>query len=98
MFSFERDALLVDDREDLMAVLHMRFGPMNAEVIERIYEVSDFHTLQRLILAAANAASWEVFNEELQASDHSFRLIGEDFNPISEHVKGWKRRDGEKKE
>ncbi|WP_042455073.1 hypothetical protein [Neobacillus dielmonensis] len=97
MFSFESDALLVDDREDLIAVLQMRFGRMAAEVIEHIYGIGDYHTLQRLILAAANAASWEIFEEELQASNHSFRLIGEEFNPLRDQVKGWERRDGEKK-
>ncbi|WP_251552204.1 hypothetical protein [Neobacillus muris] len=97
MFSFESDAMLVDDREDLIAVLQMRFGCITADIIERIYEISEFHTLQRLILAAANAANWEVFLEELQAGNHSFRLIGEDFNPLKDQVKGWELTDGEKK-
>jgi len=82
MFSFEKDAMLVDDREDLIAVLRMRFGDIPGEMIEEIYQIDDMNTLQRLILAAANAVSWSVFKEEMQAGNDSFRLLGEGFNPI----------------
>jgi len=82
MFSSEKDAMLVDDREDLIAVLRMRFGDIPGEMIEEIYQIDDMNTLQRLILAAANAVSWSVFKEEMQAGNDSFRLLGEGFNPI----------------
>ncbi|MBP1933566.1 hypothetical protein [Ammoniphilus resinae] len=82
MFSFEKDAMLVNDREDLIAVLRMRFGDIPGEMIEEIYQIDDMNTLQRLILAAANAVSWSVFKEEMQAGNESFRLLGEGFNPI----------------
>ncbi|HYK74598.1 MAG TPA: hypothetical protein VEV44_16005 [Pseudoneobacillus sp.] len=95
MFSFENDALLVDDREDLVAVLQMRFGSVPGELIEKIYEISDMNTLQRLIIAAANATSWGVFLKELQDGVGSFRLLGEDFNPLSV-MKGREALDGEK--
>ena len=88
MFSFENDALLVDDREDLIAVLQMRFGDATTELIEKIYEINDIHILQRLILAAANAANWTVFLNEFHASNHAFRLLGEDFNPLRDRLKG----------
>ncbi|ETI68960.1 hypothetical protein [Neobacillus vireti] len=88
MFSFETDPLLVDDREDLIAVLRMRFGEISGEMIQQIYEIEDMNTLQRLILAAANAANWKVFLEEFQSGEDSFRLLGEEFNPLGEILKG----------
>ncbi|WP_144488767.1 hypothetical protein, partial [Bacillus thuringiensis] len=75
MFSFETDAMLVNDREDLIAVLRMRFGEISGGIIEKIYDINDMNSLQRLILAAANAMNWNVFLEELQASEYSFRLL-----------------------
>lgn len=84
MFSFESDPLLVEDREDLITVLQMRFGTVDGSLIEEIYEIDDMNTLQRLILAAANAPSWKSFLEEFQAGDNSFKLLGENFNPLSE--------------
>lgn len=86
MFSFESEGLLVDDREDLIAVLQMRFGHVTGEIIERIYEIDNMNTLQRLILSAANAACWDVFVEELGAEKGSLRILGENFNPLGEFV------------
>ncbi|MDM5189127.1 hypothetical protein QUF99_17995 [Bacillus sp. DX4.1] len=94
MFSFETDAMLIDDREDLIAVLRMRFGEVSGEIIEKIYDINDMNSLQRLILAAANAMNWNVFLEELQAGKDSFRLLGEDFNPIGDNLKGKGSIDG----
>ncbi|MGO4886422.1 hypothetical protein ACJ2A9_01575 [Anaerobacillus sp. MEB173] len=92
----ENDAMLVDDREDLIAVIRMRFGNISGELIQQVYEINDMHTLQRLILAAANASNWDVFREELEASDDSFRLLGENFNPLADTLKGWSSTYGEK--
>lgn len=92
MFSMENDAMLIDDREDLIAVIRMRFGDIPGKMVEEIYEIQDMSTLQRLILAAANASSWEVFLEEFQAGTQSFRLVGEDFNPLAKIIKG---KDGD---
>lgn len=89
MFSFEKESQLVEDREDLIAVLRMRFGTVPGEMIEKIYEISDGNILQRLILAAANAHSYSVFLEELQAGEGSFRLVGEEFNPLHNQGIGW---------
>ncbi|MDQ6597598.1 hypothetical protein E2K98_05895 [Bacillus salipaludis] len=91
MFSFQDDALLVDDREDLIAVLRMRFGSIPGEMIEDIYGIVDMNALQRLILSAANAANWDVFLEEFNEGRDSFRLLGEKFNPLRDRLKG---RDG----
>ena len=96
MFSFESDALLVDDREDLIAVLRMRFGSLSGEIIEKIYEINEYGILQRLILAAANAANWHIFEEELLASKDSFRILGEEFNPLRDSIKGGEGTNGAK--
>ncbi|WP_026700642.1 hypothetical protein [Salibacterium aidingense] len=82
MFSFEEDAGLVQDREDLIAVLQMRFGAMAPGVIGKIYDLHSLDTLERLILAASNAPTFKIFSEELEAGEGSFRLEGERFNPI----------------
>ena len=88
MFSFENDPLLVDDREDLIAVLRMRFGAVSGKMIQGIYEIDDMNTLQRLILAAANAPNWQIFLEEFQSGRDAFRLLGEEFNPLADILKG----------
>lgn len=88
LFSFEADAMLVDDREDLIAVLQMRFSNIPGEVVQRIYEIDDLNALQRLILVAANAPDWQVFMEELGTFKGSYRLVGESFNPIVDLWKG----------
>ncbi|MEH7075925.1 hypothetical protein [Neobacillus drentensis] len=88
MFSFENDPLLVEDREDLIAVLRIRFGVISGELIQAIYEIDEMNTLQRLILAAANAPNWQIFIEELQSGKDSFRLLGEEFNPLADILKG----------
>jgi hypothetical protein len=91
MFSFENDTMLVDDREDLIAVIRMRFGDVPGEMIEKIYEMDDVNQIQRLILACANASDWNVFLQEFQADNNSFRLVGEDFNPLGDILN---ERDG----
>lgn len=83
MFWYESDAMLVDDREDLIQVLRMRFENIPGELVEKIYQINDFHILQRLILAAANAPNWQIFLDEFQSGEESFRLIGENFNPLA---------------
>lgn len=88
MFSFEKESMLVEDREDLIAVIQMRFGAVSGEIIQKVYDISDSHSLQRLILAAANAHSLEVFLEELHAGQDSFRIVGEEFNPLHNQVLG----------
>jgi hypothetical protein len=91
LFSFETEALLVDDREDLIAVMQMRFGNISSEFIKEIYEIDDINMLQRLILSAANAANWNVFLEEFKAGRDSFRLVRENFNPLRDLLN---ERDG----
>lgn len=88
MFSFESSAMLVDDREDLIALLRMRFGKISGDLIKEIYDIDDINTLERLILSAANAANWNIFIEEFQSGNDSFRLVGDDFNPLRDLLKG----------
>lgn len=71
------------DREDLLAVLQMRFGEPGDEVKAKIASIRQPDELQRLILAACNAPAWSVFAEELRAGEGAFKLTGERFNPIS---------------
>jgi hypothetical protein len=73
---------LKQDREDLLALLDIRFGNVPAEVVQAIERIDRTDTLQRLILVAANAASWSVFTEELAAGDDAFKLTGERFSPF----------------
>ena len=88
MFSFESDALLVDDREDLIALLQMRFGNLTGEMIEKIYEINDMNHLQRLILSAANAANWNVFLDEFNAQGKVVTASGRKLQPASRYVEG----------
>ncbi|MUV36732.1 hypothetical protein JNUCC1_00536 [Lentibacillus sp. JNUCC-1] len=88
MFSFEEEADFVQDREDLLGVLRMRFGSVPPKVIDHIYELSDLDTLERLILVAANAPSFEIFLEEMNEGSGSFRIVGERFNPIENMMRG----------
>nr|WP_275695485.1 hypothetical protein [Fredinandcohnia sp. SECRCQ15] len=73
--------------------MRMRFGQLPGEMIQQIYEIEDYHILQRLILAAANATNWDVFLEDFQSRESSFRLLGEDFNPLAD-TQGRDRIDG----
>ena len=82
MFLFENEAALVQDREDLLYVLKIRFGDIAPGIIEAVYNISELERLERLILVAANAPSLKVFLEELEADEKSFKLVGERFNPI----------------
>lgn len=82
MFAFENDAMLVQDKEDLIAVLRMRFGDIPPKVIEAIYDINKSETIERLIITGANAASFEIFLEELDAGEDSFKILGERFNPL----------------
>lgn len=80
----ETQALKID-REDLQALLQLRFGSIPIDVQETISQVRQPDVMQRLILVAANVPDWPGFLQELQAGDESFRLVGEDFNPLSKN-------------
>jgi hypothetical protein len=78
-------AMLQIDREDLLAVIAMRFGNVPAAVHMRIASCQDRAALERWILVAANASSWEVLLEELAAGSAAFRLVGPKYQPIVAH-------------
>lgn len=83
MTSDFEDEIVNQDREDLSAVLSMRFGAIPVEAAELIANIHDPNRLQRLILAACNAPEWSIFFEELQEDGSAFKLTGERFNPIT---------------
>lgn len=91
---FESETMLVQDREDLIAVLQMRYGRITGEMVKKIYDIDDLHTIQRLILAAANSADWNVFLEEFYKGTHSIKVVGEGFNPLRESLKERSDRNG----
>ncbi|GAB3060213.1 hypothetical protein [Virgibacillus ainsalahensis] len=88
MFLFEEDADFVQDREDLLSVLKMRFGSISPGIVQEIYDIKDMDTLERLILVAANAPSLKVFLEEMEEGEGNFKITGERFNPIGSMFDG----------
>lgn len=82
MFLFENEASFVDDREDLLAILKMRFGDIPPGIIQAIYDIKEYDAIERLILVASNVPNFEIFIEELEEGSGSFRILGDRFNPI----------------
>lgn len=82
MFQFEQDAQLVDDKEDLIGILHMRFGELPPALIEELYRIDSYDQLERLILVASNAPTFRTFIEEMQEGKDSFKIVGDRFNPL----------------
>ncbi|HEX6817676.1 MAG TPA: hypothetical protein VF120_04825 [Ktedonobacterales bacterium] len=76
-----RRAFLSGDREDLLAVLALRFGTVPASVQTRIAACDDAATLERLILVAANVPDWDTFLHELDAGSQAFKLVGASYEP-----------------
>lgn len=84
MFQFEQEATLAADREDLYQLVKMRFGDVSPSILEALYQLDDYATIERLILVAANAPTLSTFVEELNQGEDSFRIVGERFNPIQQ--------------
>lgn len=78
-----RLAALQSDREDLLAVLVMRFGDVPNDIQAHIAAVTELDTLERLILVAANAPDWRSFVEELNAGSRAFSLVGQRYDPLA---------------
>jgi hypothetical protein len=87
MNQVEMEQFVRDDRNDLLILLEMRFGGVPQPVQEQICQLQDLNELQRMIIAACNAADWKVFMEELQSGQDSFKLTGERFNPVNQQEK-----------
>lgn len=78
-----QQAALQVDREDLLAVLSMRFGAVPVDIQTHIAATTEMDTLERLILVAANVPDWKSFVEELDAGSRAFRLVGQRYDPLS---------------
>ena len=68
------------DREDLLVLLEMRFGPVPQSIRNAVQAVDDFSRIDHLILVAANARGWKEFAAEAQ--DPGFRIVGQHFDPL----------------
>ncbi|TMN23078.1 hypothetical protein FH966_09415 [Lentibacillus cibarius] len=95
MFQYEQEAAIEQDREDLIGLLKLRFGTLEPQVIEAIYQLDDYETIERLILVGANAPDFKTFLEELEEGKGTFRIVGERFNPL-ESIAGNGDTDGTK--
>ncbi len=71
-----RRSFLHSDREDLLAVLTLRFGSVPTAVQERIAACDNPAALERWILVAANVPDWVSFLHDLDAGPHAFRQVG----------------------
>lgn len=79
-----RNAALEADKRDLVDILQDRFGQVTEEIKQKIIAVNDLDVMDRLFVVAVNAANWEVFVKELNEGKDSFKIIGEDFNPLAD--------------
>ena len=70
-----RQAFLRSDREDLLMVLALRFGPVPESVQARIVACDDAAALERWILVAANAPDWAHFLKDLDDGPNVFRQV-----------------------
>ncbi len=73
--------ILEADREDLRAVLLLRFGSIPDDVEARIAKLGDIEQTNRLVLVAANAADLEAFRSEISSEIPAFRILSEAFEP-----------------
>lgn len=70
-----------EDREDLIGLLTMMYGPLPAAVSARIDALDDMDQLSRLILVAANSRSLAEFVDELDLGAINFRILSPTFEP-----------------
>lgn len=76
-----RERMLREDRDDLMAVLSLRFGDVPQEVSRAISAIVAGERLERLILVAANCQSLREFQEEATEKEDAFRIPSGAFTP-----------------
>lgn len=77
-----RRAILRSDREDLLAVLALRFGTVPESVQARIAACDNSATLERWILVAANVPDWVSFLNDVEAGPHAFKVVGASYEPL----------------
>lgn len=70
------------DREDILALLSIRFGLIPESVVKAIHDIEDPPALERLVLVAANVPNWQTFLDELKSGLTAFKIIGQSYNPI----------------
>lgn len=85
MSTEREEQALRTDKEDLLAILTMRFGTVTEDVREEIERIDKLDVLERLILVAANVPTWETFVKELKEGKDSFKLIGQMYDPLANH-------------
>ncbi|AOZ91916.1 hypothetical protein [Paenibacillus crassostreae] len=78
-----RNNALKSDMTDLLGILNTRFGSIPEDVELKVRAISDLDVMDRLFLVAVNAADLDVFVSELYEGQQSFKIIGEDFNPLA---------------
>ena len=76
-----------EEKEDLLGLLHMRFGHISDEIHQKIFAIEDLDVLDRLFLVAVNSANWDVFEAELNQGQDSFKMVGDGFDPLAEQRK-----------
>ncbi|MBT2214765.1 hypothetical protein F3157_07790 [Virgibacillus dakarensis] len=74
----------ITEKEDLLGLIHMRFGNVPKAIVEQIMAIDDLDVLDRLFLVAVNAANWDVFVNELNEGKASFKMVGDGFDPLAE--------------
>ncbi len=82
------DDVLEIDRNDLLTILHMRFGSLDAQTLGMIENAREREVLERWILIAANATSLDAVKDEMEQGARVFSIFGEQFNPLSSLTKG----------
>jgi len=82
-----RSQALEADKIDLIHILTDRFGSVPEDVLRKLEAISELDVMDRLFLVAVNAAEWSIFVTELNDGQHSFKIIGEDFNPLAKTVR-----------
>jgi len=82
MFPNNEEAMLVQDQEDMIGILRMRFGTVPEDVIQSIYNTNDSDALEKLMLIAAEAQGLDSFLEKMQEELDRFHFAGDYFNPI----------------
>jgi hypothetical protein len=82
-----RNRALETDKKDLVEFLKTRFGVVPESVQKRIEGIDDLNFTDKLFLAAATAADWEIFLNQLYADKDAFQITGEEFNPLAKTQK-----------
>ena len=82
----ENDLLAVD-REDLLAIITMRFGAITKELQTLLFAIEKPTQVERLILVAANAPTLDILLDEIKQGDTAFRMTGSRFDPLAREIK-----------